>query len=76
MSGILNTDGATATPVLANPTTHSLQIHDAATGAVTARADAHRDDNSSPTLLAFASDGSGVVELAVNSAGKLLVKST
>lgn len=76
MSGVLNTDGVTPTPVQANPTTHSLQVHDAATGAVTARSDAHRDENSSTTLLAYASDGSGIVELAVNSSGKLLVKST
>ena len=76
MSGVLNTDGVTPTPVQANPTTHAIDVHDAATGTITARADAHRDDNSSPTLLAYASDGSGIVELAVNSAGKLLVKST
>ncbi len=76
MSGILNTDGATPTPPKADPTTHAIQVHDAATGTVTARADAHRDNNSSPTLLAYASDGSGVVELAVNSTGQLLIKST
>jgi hypothetical protein len=76
IAGVLNTDGATATPVQSDPTIHAVKIHDASTGAVTARSDAHRDDNSTPTMLAASSADGTPVELAVNSSGQLLVQST
>lgn len=74
--GVLNSDGATPTPVQASAAAHSVNINDGTTGSVNAKADARRDGNSVTTLLAQASDGSGTIELAVDSSGNLLTQST
>lgn len=76
ISGVLNSDGVTPTMVQIDPTTHILSVSDGTTGTVNASANACRDENSVPTKLAFASDGSGTVELAVDSSGNLLIQTT
>ena len=77
MSGVLNTDGVTVTPIKASPSTNLLSVSDGTTGTVTSRTDAPRDDNRVPTMMAVSSSGGATpVTLAVDSSGKLLIQTT
>ena len=76
MRGVLNTDGATPTAITADPITHGMSVSDGTTGAVTSSADARRDDNSVPLMMAVSTDGTTRVALAVDSSGKLLIQTT
>lgn len=75
MTGVLNTDGATPTMPQVHPTTHILQVDDDVTGSDFGKDLAARDSNSVPVMMA--TDGSNnLINLYVNSSGKLLIKST
>lgn len=73
--GVLNTDGATPTPIKANPTTHVVDTADGTTGSDFGNDWAARDDNVKTTMLATDASGN-IIPLYVNSSGQLLVKST
>lgn len=75
--GVLNSDGVTPTLVEADPTNHGIEVSDGTTGTVTASAQARRDQNVVTTMLAASSsDGVTPVQLAVDSSGNLLIKTT
>lgn len=73
-----NADGTTPMNVKANPTDHSLDVSDAATGSDLSGDIAKRDNNGQPVLMALSSadDGSTVPVYLDSSTGALLVKST
>lgn len=77
ITGLLNTDGKTITKIQADPTTHAMEVADAATGSDNGGTKAATDDNGRPTLFAVSSaDGKTPVALYVDSTGHLLVQST
>jgi hypothetical protein len=74
---VLNTDGKTITPLLANPLTNYLKVNDGTTGTAYGYTNAMRDDNDVPTMLALSSaDLKTIIPLQADSLGKLLIKST
>jgi len=76
ISGLLNTDGATVTPIKVNASTHILDVSDAGTGTDNGGTNAVHDANDERTMIAASSvDGTPIV-LYVNSSGQLLIKST
>lgn len=75
--GVLNTDGATPTPVKGNPTTHEVGISIGTSGSDLGDNNADRDDNGVTGLCALSSDGDGaIVPLYINSSGQIMVKQT
>lgn len=73
----LNTDGVTVTAIKADPSTHLLNISDGTTGSDNGVANAVRDANQRPVLMATSSvDGRTPVEVYADSSGNLLVDST
>lgn len=75
--GILNSDGQTVRPVIANPTTKALGVNNNNTGSNNGPDRALRDENFVPTLLAVSSaDGETPIALYVDSEGKLLIDET
>ena len=77
MIGISSTDGSTILPVYANPTSHIVQVSDAATGSDLTGDNALRDENYVSTMLAVSDvDGVTPVPIYVNTSNQLLVKST
>lgn len=78
LTGALNTDGSTPTPVSANPTSHSLKVDDASTGSDNGNngGNALTDENNRFTMTAVASDGSGeIVNVYVTSGNELMIDS-
>ncbi len=74
---VLNTDGATVSPVEINPANHALSVDNNTTGTDQGPARALRDENFVPTMLAVSSvDGITPVALYVDSTGKLLIDET
>lgn len=77
IQGVLNTDGATVTPIHANASTHIMDTSDGVGGSDFGEDNAGRGDNSIPTLVALSSAGDGaIVPLYVNSSNKLLIKAS
>lgn len=75
--GALSSDGVTVQRVLANPSTHHLQVDDSATGTDYGVSNAVRDENDIPVIIAVSSvDGFTPVEVYVDSDGNLLVDSS
>lgn len=73
----LDSDGATSTRVLADPTEHYLMVDDATGGSDLTGDIDPRDENLVPFAMAASSaDGTTPVVLYVNSSGELLVNST
>lgn len=72
-----SSDGTTVIRVSADPTTHHLQVVDAATGTDHGRAVAYRDENHVPVLMAVSSsDGVTPIEVYADATtGQLLVDS-
>ena len=78
LSGILNTDGVTITPVKADPTTHIINTSDDTTGSDNGNNGgiAMLDENSVAVGTAVSSsDGVSIVELYVDASGNLLINS-
>jgi len=75
IAGVLNTDGATVTPIKINATTHLLDVSDAETGDDNGGTTAIHDANDEKTLITSSEAGT-IVALYVDSDGKLLIKST
>ena len=74
---VLNSDGSTVVPVLANPSGHSLDVSNGTTGSDNGPTDAKHDQNHIPTLLAISStDWVTPVVVYADASGKLLVQST
>lgn len=72
----LNTDGATSTRVLAEPTEHYILVHDGTTGSDLTGDIDPRDENLVPFAMAVSEvDGVTPVVLYANSSGELLVDS-
>jgi len=77
MTGVLNTDGVTITPLKISPTSNVLDINDGVSGSDFGKDDAERDQNGEPvSIVASSSDGTTPVPLYVDSSGCLLIKST
>lgn len=73
----LNTNGRTITRVVADPTTHAMQVTDGTTGSDSGPTNDLRDENGVDTLMAVSSsDGFTSVVLYTDSSGNLLVQST
>lgn len=73
----LDSDGTTIVRVLANASSNSLKVSDAATGTDHGTNLAKRDGNSIPVLMAVSSaDGFTPIEVYADSSGNLLVQST
>jgi hypothetical protein len=78
MTAILNSDGLSINRVKANPVNHGLKIDDNITGTDSGNHGgvAKIDENGISVLTALSSDGSGtIIELYVDSSGKLLIDS-
>lgn len=78
MIAILNSDGVSVTRVTANPTTRGLKVDDNTTGSDAGNNSgiAQIDENGVAVMYALSSAGDGsLVELYVDSAGKLLINS-
>lgn len=74
---VLNSDGVTVVRLAANPSTHALSVSDGTTGSNLGPANALRDGNGVPTLLATSSsNGRTPIAAYCDSTGKLLIKST
>ena len=74
---VLNTDGQTVMPVMANATNNTLRISDGAGGSDNGPTNAQKDGNSVSSLVAVSSvDGITPVVCYCDSSGRLLVKST
>lgn len=72
--GILDSDGATIIPVMADPATHHLKTSPGDGGADLGPTNALKDENDCSTLLCVSSaDGKTPVPIYVNSAGALLI---
>ena len=76
ISGVLNTDGATVTPIKADASTHILDVSAGSTGSDNGGTKAVHDANDERTLLAASSSDETPVCLYVNSSGALLIKTT
>lgn len=76
VSGLLNTDGATVTPIKADPTNHAILISDDTTGSDSGGTRAIHDANDEKTWMAASSSDGTPVVLYVNSDGEILIKST
>lgn len=74
MAGVLNTDGVTVTRVKIEPTTHVLDVVDDTTGSDAGKDVAARDNSGVPVLVATDTDGN-IINLYVDSNGKLLIDS-
>ena len=74
MMGVLNTDGVTPTRVKINESTHVLDVVDAQTGSDLGKDLAARDNSGVPGLIATDTDGN-IINLYVDSNGKLLIDS-
>lgn len=75
--GTLDSDGATPTPVQADPTTHALSVSDDTTGSDNGPTNAPRDENSVPALMAVSSvDGVTPVVVYADLNGNLLINSS
>ena len=73
---VLDADGTTPVPLEAEPTSHILQVEDAADGADSSGNNAYRDENQVTTLLVVSeADGATPVQLYVDGDGKLLIDS-
>lgn len=72
----LGTDGETIVRILADPSTHALEVDDDTTGLDNGPVDALRDENNVPVLMAVSSvDGVTPVAVYVDSNGNLLIDS-
>ena len=74
MAGVLNTDGVTVTRVKINESTHVLDVVDAQTGSDFGKEHAARDNSGVPVLVATDTNGV-IINLYVDSNGKLLIDS-
>lgn len=75
--GTLNSDGKTVVPILANPTSHRLNMSDGVSGSDNGPQNAPRDENDVPALIAVSSaDGRTPIPIYADSSGRLLVKKT
>ena len=76
LTAVLNTNGKTIVSVLANPITHILHVNDGTTGSDFGPANALRDNNDVPTLLATSSaDGLTPVVCYADNNGAILINS-
>lgn len=78
MTAILNSDGLSITAIKADPTNNRLKADDNTTGTDQGNHGgvAQIDENGVAVLTALSSDGSGtIIELYVDSSGKLLINS-
>lgn len=74
---VLSTDGATVTPVAADPVTRALSVSDGTTGSDLGPDRALRDDNYVTTMTALSSvDGTSLVALYADADGRLLIQSS
>lgn len=74
--GALSSDGATITPIIADPASHSLGVNDGTSGTDFGPVNAPRDENNIPVLMAVSSaDGVTPVVVYADSDGNLLVDS-
>ncbi len=74
--GVLNSDGATVTPIQINPVNHALKVDDNTTGSDLGPSRALRDENFVPTKIVVSSaDEITPVVLYADSSGKLLIDS-
>lgn len=74
--GALNTDGATITPIKADPTAHTLKVSDGTTGSDHGPTNTPRDANFVPVLMGVSNaDGITPVVIYADSSGNLLVDS-
>jgi hypothetical protein len=77
LGAVLNTDGSTIAQVKVNPTDHSLKVANGTTGDDYSSTNIQKDNNREPVLWGVSSaDGVTPVSIYVDSAGKLLIKST
>lgn len=77
LTAVLNTDGKTVVKVAATPNTHYLLVSDGTTGSDNGPANAIKDTNDVPTLLAVSSaDGVTPVVVYADSSGNLLIQSS
>ncbi len=74
--GVLNTNGLTVVPILADPTSHALKVSDGSTGSDNGPTNAKRDQNQVTTLVATSSvDGKTPVVVYADASGNLLIDS-
>ena len=77
ISGVLNTNGTTPTPIQAIANNHNLMVSDGTTGSDFGADDAVQDNNGVRGLMAVSKiDGTTPVTLYVNSSGQLLIDTT